>query len=241
MNGARLLRVLESFAVRSAETDRSLGDALCAAAVDVLELPGAGITLHHPGGTHESIGTSNADMAVLHELERTLGEGPCVDAFNRCEPAAEPELENPATGRWVAFAAAALRTEARAAFGYPLHVGGSCVGALNLYSTRPGPLSDGQHADALVIAEVATHAALSAVMHGPADELLAELLDFGAHQLEIHQATGMVTVQLSCSVPDALARLRAHAYAEDRTLSSVAADVVARRLRFDRRLLRGER
>ena len=43
----------------------------------------------------------------------------------------------------------------------------------------------------------------------------------------------MVAAQLSSDVGDALARLRAHAYAEDRTLTSVAADVVARRLRFD--------
>ena len=234
MNEKRLSRILDRFAVRSAEADRSLGDALCATAVDVLELPGVGITLLQPGGAHVSIGTSNADMAILHELERTLGEGPCVDAFNRGEPAAEPDLENPTSGRWLAFAAAALRTEARAAFGYPLHVDdGSCMGALNLYSTQPGPLSDDQHADALVVAAVATRAALSAVAHGSADQLLATLLNGATNELEVHQATGMVSVQLSSSTSNALARLRAHAYAEDRTLSSVAADVVARRLRFD--------
>lgn len=80
---------------------------------------------------------------------------------------------------------------------------------------------------------MAAHAALSAVAHGSTDELLADLLDVGTNQLEIHQATGMVAVQLSIGLDDALARLQAHAFAEDRTLSSVAADVVARRLRFD--------
>ena len=233
MNGDRLIRIMDRFAIRTADVDRTLGEALCATAVDVLCVPGAGITLQRPGGGHEAIGTSTADMAVLHELERTLGEGPCVDAFVRGEPTAEPDLENPVVGRWMAFAAAALRTEARAAFGYPLQVGGACVGALNLYATRPGLLSSDQHADALVVAAVTTHLALSTVAHGSADDVLADLLDFGTNQVEIHQATGMVAVQLSCRLPDALARLRAHAFAEDRTLSSVAADVVARRLRFD--------
>lgn len=233
MSEDRLLRVLDRFAVRGAEAGRSLGQTLCATAVDVLELPGAGITLHRPGGGHEAIGTSNADMAVLHELERTLGEGPCVEAFLRGEPAAEPDLEKPAAGPWMAFAAAALRTEARAAFGYPLLVRGSCIGALNLYSTRPGHLSRDQHEDALVVAAVTTYAALSAIAHGSTDELLADVLDVGTNQLVVHQATGMVAVQLSSNLPDALTRLRAHAFAEDRTLSSVAADVVARRLRFD--------
>ena len=166
-------------------------------------------------------------------LERILGEGPCVDAFNRGEPAAEPDLEHPTAGRWVAFATAALRTEARAAFGYPMQIGGACVGALNLYATRPGQLSSDQHADALAVASVAAHAALSAVTHGPAGDLFAELLDFGPNQLEIHQATGMVAAQLSSDVGNALARLRGYAYAEDRTLTSVAADVIARRLRFE--------
>jgi hypothetical protein len=35
------------------------------------------------------------------------------------------------------------------------------------------------------------------------------------------------------SLADALARIRAHAYAENRPLSEVAVDVVARRLNFE--------
>ena len=48
---------------------------------------------------------------------------------------------------------------------------------------------------------------------------------------EIHQATGMVLAQLEISATDAFARLRAHAFAEQRLLGDVARDVVARRLR----------
>ncbi len=43
----------------------------------------------------------------------------------------------------------------------------------------------------------------------------------------------MVTVQIGVTVTDALARLRAYAYAHDRRLADVATDVVARRLRLD--------
>jgi hypothetical protein len=230
MSDGRLQRVLDLFAVKRADPWRSLGDALCATGVDVLELPGAGITLQGPNGDPQSIGTSTADMATLHDLERTLGEGPCVDAFARGEPMSEPDLVSPATVRWPAFSAGALRTEARAAFGYPLKIGGARIGALNLYAARPGELSGEQHRDALLLADVATHAVLSASTSG---ELTRELLDIGLHQLEVHQATGMISVQLSVPVADALARLRAHAYAEDRSISSVANDVVNRRVRFE--------
>jgi hypothetical protein len=49
----------------------------------------------------------------------------------------------------------------------------------------------------------------------------------------VHQAAGMISVQLSVSVPVALLRLRSHTFAANRSILDVAADVVARRLRFD--------
>ena len=44
----------------------------------------------------------------------------------------------------------------------------------------------------------------------------------------------MVAVQTGSTIPEALARLRAYAYGEDRTLAGVADDVIERRLRFDK-------
>jgi AmiR/NasT family two-component response regulator len=58
-------------------------------------------------------------------------------------------------------------------------------------------------------------------------------LDHSVHgRAEIHQATGMVVAQLGVSAQDALARLRAYAFAEQRLLGDVAHDVVSRRLHF---------
>ena len=45
----------------------------------------------------------------------------------------------------------------------------------------------------------------------------------------------MVAAQLDVSVGQALIRLRAHAFGNDRSLAEVAEDVVARKLRFDDR------
>jgi hypothetical protein len=49
---------------------------------------------------------------------------------------------------------------------------------------------------------------------------------------EIHQATGIVLAQLGVSAPQALARMRGHAFVEQRLLIDVARDVVSRRLQF---------
>ncbi|GAB3718942.1 hypothetical protein GCM10027598_31150 [Amycolatopsis oliviviridis] len=63
---------------------------------------------------------------------------------------------------------------------------------------------------------------------------LAELIDleFTEHRAQVHQATGMVSVQLDIGLPDALVRLRARAYASDRRLDEVAQDMVLGRLTF---------
>ncbi len=64
-------------------------------------------------------------------------------------------------------------------------------------------------------------------------DVLAPVLDDAAsHRAEVHQASGMVAVQLGVPVVDAAARLRAHAYAADRSVVDVARDIVERRLRL---------
>jgi AmiR/NasT family two-component response regulator len=49
---------------------------------------------------------------------------------------------------------------------------------------------------------------------------------------EVHQATGMISVQLGVSLEEAFVRLRAHAFASGGALGDVAGEVVGRRLRF---------
>ena len=57
----------------------------------------------------------------------------------------------------------------------------------------------------------------------------------------VHQASGMVSAQLGVSVGEALVRLRAYAFGNDRPLTDVARDVVARKLRFDAASGEGDR
>jgi hypothetical protein len=107
------------------------------------------------------------------------------------------------------------------------------LGALNLYRDHSGQLSEDQHADALVMADVAAQAVLAMQAGAPPGELAAELEAGADFRYVVHQASGMVAAQLGVSVGVALIRLRAHAFANDRPLNQLAEDVVARRLRFD--------
>ena len=92
----------------------------------------------------------------------------------------------------------------RAIFGFPLQVGAVRLGALNLYCDRPGPLTDDQHADALVMADVAAQAVLVLQANAPPGKLAAELEAGADFQYVVHQASGMVAAQLDVSVGQAL-------------------------------------
>jgi GAF domain-containing protein len=185
-----------------------------------------------PGG---SLCTTNKISRAVEELQYALGEGPCIDAHNLGRPVLEPDLAEPSTLRWSAFTKPALDAGVRAIFGFPLHVGAIRLGALNLYRDRPGPLTAEQHADALVAADVATHAILALQADAPPGQLAAELEAGSDFRYVVHQASGMVAAQLDISVGQALIRLRAYAFGNERALADVAHDVVTRALRFDAR------
>jgi hypothetical protein len=177
-----------------------------------------------------SLCTTDATSARIEELQYTLGEGPCVDAHRNDRPTLEPDLVNPAQPRWIAFSSPAIAAGARAVFGFPLRVGAVRLGALNLYRSTPGELSDDQHADALVMADVAAQAVLVLQSHASPGELAAALQVGANFQYVVHQASGMVAVQLNISLGQALILLRAYAFGNERSLSDIANDVVQRTL-----------
>ena len=230
MPGDRLLRIL---GLLGAGGDADAGPArLCEVCAEAVVMTGAGVMLMSGDMPRGSVCSSNEVSALIEELQYTLGEGPCVDAYSKDRPVLEPDLADPGVPRWVGFTGPAVAAGARAVFGFPLQVGAIRLGALNFYRDLPGPLSVDQHADALVTAGVAARAVLAMQGGAPSGALAAELEAGSDFHFVVHQAAGIVSVQLDVSVAEALIRLRAHAFATDRLLTDVARDVVAHRLRF---------
>ena len=207
-------------------------DGLCDLCQDITAMSGAGIMLRSADVPHGSVGMTNAISALIEELQFTLGEGPCIDAFNLERPVLEPDLAGPSQ-RWPGFTPLVLEAGARAVFAFPLQVGAVSIGSLDLYRDRSGPLTDDQHADALIFASVVARDVLAMQAHAPVGMVAPELRHMANNQAVVHQAVGMVAVQLGVRVDEALIRLRAHAFANDRQLTELAWDVVERRVRFD--------
>ena len=234
MAGDRLARIVA--ALDAGDGPRS-ASRLCQLSADVIAVSGAGVMLMS-GDLPASLCTTNAVSSLIEELQFTLGEGPCLDAYNHNQVVLEPDLADPRSPRWVAFAPKALQVGVRAVFGFPLRVGAVRLGALNLYQERPGLLSDDQHADALVMADVVARWVLD-IQADATQGLLAGEIEAGAEfYLSVHNAAGAVSAQLGVTVAEALIRMRAYAFTHDRPLRDVAGDVITRKLRFDERSLK---
>jgi len=148
------------------------------------------------------------------------------------------DLANTGEVRWPAYGRAMLEHQIRGIHAMPVLAAGEYVGALDLFRSRPGPLAGEQLAGAVIAAELAgipvldlLAGDLQAAVNDPASTAWAELNTLS--RAEVSQATGMLVAQLDVDPVEALARLRAHAYATGRSATEVARDILERRLRLD--------
>ncbi|MEV8505039.1 GAF and ANTAR domain-containing protein [Actinoplanes sp. NPDC051475] len=211
---------------------------VCQTATHALSASGVGISVMTDDGTRGVCAASDPISERVEELQFIMGEGPCIDAFTTGRPVLVADLGGGAANRWPGYAPAALQDGVRAVFAFPLQVGAARLGILDVFRQRVGPLTEMELPLALTFADVTVEALLDrqrdaggVAVDGMAADSVA--LDVG-RRAELFQAQGMVMVQLGVSISEALSRMRAYAYAENRRLDDVARDVVARRLRLDK-------
>lgn len=241
MNRQQRLRELLAADQRQAPK-RTRIQLICDRCVSELAVTGAGATVLSKNTDNGSIGhrrglvhASSPTSARLEDLQLTVGEGPCVDAFASGGPILVSELVAD-IARWPAFGSVAVELGAAAVFSFPLQVGVVRFGSLDLYRDTPGELSDSVLTDALILADLATLTVLEQ-LDGHTIEDVTWLAD---SHMEIHQAVGMVRIQLGVSSDVALLRLRGYAFTRGLALAEIARRVVARTLQFDTEDIDGE-
>jgi hypothetical protein len=215
----------------------AMADQLCRACIRLLGVDGASISVMLDGPSHGTFGSSGEVSRQLDEFQFTFGEGPCLDAVRRAAPVLIEDLQDPRERRWPAYAEAVLGLGVRAIYALPISVANTYIGALDLYRNQPGPLLGNSLLGALMAAELAELPLLDLIAE--ATEWTTAAQEVGAWdqlgslaRVEVYQATGMVMTQLSLGPVDALARIRAHAFAEGLTANQVAWAIVERRLSF---------
>jgi hypothetical protein len=220
-------------------------NALCERVARLSSADGAAVAVFAPSRSPELLHATDALAQQIDDLQFTLGEGPCVDAYTMVLPQLCPRLD---TGRqlnrWPAFCDGAIELGVRAVFAFPLVAPRRALGVLELYRRTTGAMAPGQLESASVCASTiadtlmsnwASHlsgaidavAAIEAASSDP-DAPLAAGNQFS--RARVYIASGMVAVQLGISADEGLARLRAYTYAQGRSITDVAADIVAKRL-----------
>ena len=206
---------------------------LCSAAVKALPMWGAGLSLMSEAGVRGVAAASDPSSERVDELQFTLGEGPCMDAFTTRRPVLVPDLDQvarragPSTPLQRTKKGCARCSRSRCRSAPPGSACSTCI------ATCRRCLTADELAQSLTFADVATSMLLDGQEEAPTGAAASGLAEVLEYRYELYQAQGMVMVQLGVSLVEALAVMRAYAYSHDRDLADVARDVVSRRLRLD--------
>jgi GAF domain-containing protein len=198
---------------------------------ELLGVSACGILLADHHGVLNLVGASTEQARLLELTQLQAAAGPCLDAYRsgqlvQCANLADPD----ASERWPEFTATAAAAGFSAVIALPMRLRDQRLGALNLLCTTPGPLD----ADTVALGRALADAATIGIVHQRAlarSEILAENLQAALNsRIVIEQAKGFLAERLGITVDAAFGILRGHSRAQQRKLTSVAADVVAGKL-----------
>jgi hypothetical protein len=194
---------------------------------------GAAVAVFAPSSSRELVYATDALAQHVDELQFTLGEGPCLDAYHEYAPQLCPRLDTGAElNRWPAFCDGAAELGVQAVFAFPVPGARRALGVLELYRRTAGEMDAGQRQWASVCAVAIGETLLANWQESAADASDVAAPDSG-HQFSramVYVASGMVAVQLGVSADEGLDLMRAYCFSEGRSIIEVADDIVARRL-----------
>ena len=205
---------------------------LCDACKRVLDVDGVSITLMDVGDQPLATYTSDVVLEPLEKEQFTLGIGPGLEAHRLGVAVVVPEMVDAETEPWQSFATLTINSGFQSVSALPLRLGAVRLGTMMLYFHRAGPMDDYRFADALVVARIVTQLLLVFQSDHFTGESFGGLDEGSIDYADVHQAAGMVSVQLDVAVGEALVRLRARAFADGVSVHESAVAVIERRLRF---------
>jgi len=208
---------------------------LARACVRVLPVAGAGLSAMADPDLRLPIGASDDVAGFVERLQFTYGEGPCLQAYRTGQPQMIPAWE--LASRWPEMNRDLTAiTPYRAVASVPLIDGATRLGALDLYLEQPAGLDPMDRRAAFTVAACISQALVSARIFTVAAQRADPTPGADGHtdpmasRIQVWKAMGLLNVELKVTAPDALALLRAHAYATERLVDDLALDIITRRI-----------
>ncbi|MCV7261394.1 GAF and ANTAR domain-containing protein [Mycobacterium shimoidei] len=203
---------------------REVYAAICVAATLTVSGCDHASLLTREGDRYVTVGASDRIARHVDDLERAVGDGPCVDAIEEETPQIETDLTTP--GQWPKLAARLLaETPVRGVMGFRLLVDRHKMGALNLFSDTPNCFDTESAGQAIVLASFAS-VAINAIAHG---EDAATLRRGLLSNREIGKAVGMLMLLHNVSEDEAFGVLRRYSQELNIKLADVARTVIEHR------------
>lgn len=213
---------------------------LATACATVLPVGGAGISVFTSDGFRIPVGASDTHASDAERLQFTAAEGPCIAAHASGLPIIA--TESVLSQSWPLFHQGLVTsTPFRAVSSLPLQRGLAEFATIDLFFHRSADVSE--------LDMVALDAVIEQISETLVDgasyqaTMVPSWLDSPTAQRRswTFLALGMINVALHISTQDALAVLRGHAYAADRTIDDLAEDIVNREIPVADLELGGER
>ncbi|HEY0508553.1 MAG TPA: GAF domain-containing protein [Blastococcus sp.] len=205
---------------------------LAQACVQVLGVPGAGLSLVDARRELIPLGGSSEVAEVAERLQFTAGSGPCMAAQESRQPvfADEGELHR----RWPVFSRLLVdATPYRAVVALPLQPALAGAGAIDLYFERSADVPRLDVFEALAVGELVNSSLSDAAVWStwsPTEGPQWLQGPVPRRRAAVWEAMGALCLQLELGAAAALALMRARAYSEGRSVDDVAADLLAGRL-----------
>ncbi|MDT5319355.1 MAG: hypothetical protein QOD88_1877 [Mycobacterium sp.] len=198
--------------------------AICVAATLVVNgCDHASLLVRH-GGRYITVGASDRIAQRIDDMERIVGDGPCVDAIEEETPQIETDLTTP--NQWPQLAARLVaETPVRGAMGFRILVDRRKTGALNLFSDKPNVFDTEAAGQAIVLASFAS-VAINAIAQGEDVSTLRRGL---LSNREIGKAVGMLMMLNGVDEHEAFDVLRRYSQDLNIKLAEVARTVIENR------------
>ena len=194
------------------------------AAKALFKADGAGLMLIGQGEVLRWVTASDPRAQVMEAAQERLGEGPCVEAFER--GSLQLIADSAAEERWPELTRVLRHDGVHAVLSVPVQVAQGTVGSLNLYLAEPHQWDHSERNAAEVFGRLAgalLGSALTAELQGRLIEQLQWALD---HRVLIEQAKGVLMGREGVSAEVAFQRMRSAARSSRRPVAEVAQIVV---------------
>ena len=194
---------------------------------ELLDIAAAGFLLADPLQQLRLLAATSDQAREIELLQLQADEGPCLDCYATGQPVSVADVRAE-TDRWPQFAIAARDAGFASVHAVPMRAAGAVLGALGLFGSRPGTLTDAD----LLVAQTLTHiACVALVQQHPVtpSAVLPQLRSALASRVTIEQAKGFLREHLEIEVDQAFAILRTYSRRRKEHLTEVAHRLVNER------------